>query len=701
LAFWAERAVLCVAVLYLCVHTLPKAWRTLNTDFPNYYMAARLVHEGYDTSRMYEWTWIEREKDHRGVDDRVIGLLPITPFSTLAVWPIAELQPLRAKHVWIVFNLLLLIPLAWMLRQLTALSYSRIVLVMALSFPLHRNLLFGQFYVLLLFMIVAGCWCWLRGWQVAAGVLVAVAAGCKVFPALLLVWFLRRRQWRALAAGVIAGAACVGISVAVFGVAANRTWLEEILPWVMRGEGLGTYVAGTTSISGVLHGLLLGEPQWNPHPWHESGMAYALLVPLLQMIVLAPSVLLIRREDVRRERVLMEWSALMTVALAVSTIPASYNFVLMVFPVCVMAGMLLHRRQYGRLVALAIAYLGIGFPVAVPASVQGLALLLWVPRLWLMLAVLAAMYVWLWRDEAAHEARDRAGIRTGHRERYAWAVAMGAAVIVSTVKTLRVEQAERTEYAFRLPLQQQGLSNGEPQAVGAGVRYTEFGFNGYRLVTEDGDGVVVDPPADAREDDLSFANHDGHVWVEEAGGGGSRLVDVSAGSHVVVNDAREPMVSADGKELAFVRDQRGRGRLIALGIGAGGVETPLTPPEMNVYEAAFRSEGEYAFAAAEGSGRPVIYVVDRARGSATMEIADARYPAISPDGRWLAYSHMQKGVWNLWLMDRETGVARGIADVPCNQVQPSWESDSKTLLYGTDCGRSVWFTAVARRRVLP
>ena len=292
---------LCVAVLYLCVHSMPRAWRTLNTDFPNYYMAARLVHEGYDTSRMYEWTWIEREKDHRGVDDRVIGLLPITPFSTLAVWPIAGLKPLTAKHVWIVFNLLLLIPMAWMLRRMTRLSYARIALVLALSFPLYRNLLYGQFYVLLLLMIVSACWCWLRGWQVAAGVLVAVAAGCKVFPALLLVWFLRRRQWRALAAGLIAVAACVGISVAVFGVAANRTWLEEILPWVMRGEGLGTYAAGAGSISEVLHGLLLEEPQWNPHPWHESVVAYALLVPLLQMLVLAPAVLLIRRQTMRDE----------------------------------------------------------------------------------------------------------------------------------------------------------------------------------------------------------------------------------------------------------------------------------------------------------------------------------------------------------------------------------------------------------------
>ena len=83
-----EYVALCLSVLFLSMHTLPRAWRTLNTDFPNYYMSARLAHEGFDTSRMYEWPWIEREKDHRAVDIRVIGLLPITPFSTLAVWPL-------------------------------------------------------------------------------------------------------------------------------------------------------------------------------------------------------------------------------------------------------------------------------------------------------------------------------------------------------------------------------------------------------------------------------------------------------------------------------------------------------------------------------------------------------------------------------------------------------------------------------------
>jgi ABC-type antimicrobial peptide transport system permease subunit len=35
--------------VYMGVRTVPRAWRTLNTDFPNYYLIARLTGEHYDT----------------------------------------------------------------------------------------------------------------------------------------------------------------------------------------------------------------------------------------------------------------------------------------------------------------------------------------------------------------------------------------------------------------------------------------------------------------------------------------------------------------------------------------------------------------------------------------------------------------------------------------------------------------------------
>jgi hypothetical protein len=689
-----ENLVLGVSILFLCLHTLPRAWKTLNTDFPNYYLSAHLAHEGFDTSRMYEWSWIEREKDHRAIDVQVIGLLPLTPFSTLAVWPLIGMSPLAAKQIWILINLGLLLPIGWMLRAMTGLSYRRIALAITLSFPLHRNLLFGQFYIVLLLLLIAACCSYLRGFRVLAGALIAIAAACKIFPLLLFVFFFQRRDWRALTSGLVTGAAAIALSVAAFGMNAHLTWLREILPWVMRGEGLGTY-AGAASFSGVLHCLLLSEPQWNPHPWHNSPLWYAILAPGLQMLTLAPAVLLLHRKSGSKQRILLEWSALVTAALTISTIPASYNFVLMIFPVCVLVPVLLERKQYWWLTALVVAYLGIGFPIAPPQNIQGLALLLYVPRLPLMLAVLLGIYVLLWLDLQREFSREWT--------RYVWAIAMLTSLILSVSSTLHVELAQREEYAYRVPLQMQGFANEEPQAIANGMRYAAFTMNGYRLIGQTHEGPRQDPNVDASYDLLSFAGAANHTWAERASSTGSQIIDIQEPSQPIVMDARQPMLSADQQSLAFIRDYDGRGRLTVRRdfLSRSVNETSLTPSAMNVYEASFLSERHYAFSATEGSGLPQIYLTDANRKNSPIGITAARYPAISPDKQWMAFSHLDHGVWNLWLRSQADGTTRRIADVPCNQIQPSWESDSKTLLYGTDCGRSVWFTAVSRRKVVP
>jgi hypothetical protein len=698
-ASWLERVLLTLSLLYLCMHTLPRAWKTLNTDFPNYYMAAQLAHEGYDTSRMYEWPWIEREKDHRAIDIRVIGLLPITPFSTLAVWPITGLAPLAAKHVWILLNLALLVPIGWLLRSMTGLSYQRVALILALCFPLHRNLSYGQFYIFLLLLLAAACWAYLREARALAGVLVAIAAACKIFPVLFFVLFLRRRDWRALTWGCFTGLAAAAISVAVFGWNVHRTYLHEILPWTLHGEGMPPYVA-SASLSGLLHCLFLSEPQWNPHPWHYSPLAYALLLPGLQMLVLAPAVLLIRSDDGTRPRVLLEWSALLTASLAISTVPALYNFVLMSLPVCVLAAVLLQHKRHGWLVALLIIYLGIGMPMPRPDKMMGPAALLYVIRLPLMLALLLGIYALLWR-----------GLSTGGASRdwtrSIWVAGMAVSVVFTAVSTYHRERAVRREYAYRLPLGGQGLRNEGPRQAGTGVRYIAFTLSGYHLVAEDQNERWTEFVADS-PDDLSFANSSGkgfpgNIWVEQPLSPHSQIVDLRERSHVVVDDAREPLLAADAQDLAYVRDDHGRGqlRLRRAFQSAAASDVALSPPWLAVYEASFVSEQEYTFAAVENGHPPQIYQSDATHANVLLELGESRYPALSPDGRWLAYSHLDDGGWNLWLRNQRTGATQRVGDVPCNQIEPAWEDDSKTLLYSTDCGRSLGFTAIARRRVIP
>ncbi len=689
---WLERGALILLVSYLCIHTMPRAWHTLNTDFPNYYLTARLAHEKYDTARAYEWVWLEREKDHRGIDDRVIGLIPITPFSTLMVWPLTGLAPLQAKHVWMLVNLALLVSLCWMLRAITGLSYQRIALVFALSFPLHRNLLYGQFYVLLSLLIVAACWAYLRQYYVLAGALVAVAAACKIFPVLLLVFFLQRRSWRALASTAVTGLAAAAVSIAIFGWNIHRTYLHEVLPWALRGEGMPPYVTASASISSVLHFLFLSEPQWNPHPWRDSIFWYALLQPALQMLVLAPAVLLIRKDDRTHRRILLEWSALLTASLAISTIPASYHFVLMALPVCVLAAMLLERRWYAWLAVLLVLYLGIGFPMPDPSGITGLAVLFHVPRLFLMVAFLSGVYLWLWRE-------GRVNSYSWNWTQYAWMAAMDLSVVISVPATLRLERAMRQEYAYRLPLQAPAVLEADPKLLGGAIHYVALDQSGYHLVTANQNTTWIDPYAN---DDLSFTRGAGHTWVERPSSPFSEIVDAQDPSRVILRDARDPMLSRDGGSLAFVRDDHGLGRLMVHRITPpeSAIEVSLTPPSLNVYEATFLSEKEYAFSAVERGSPPQIFLTDATHLNNPLVLGEARYPALSPDGRWMAYSRLEHGMWNLWLRDQRSGATRRVADIPCDQIQPSWEDDSATLLYATDCGRSLWFTAIARRRVI-
>ena len=275
---------------------------------------------------------------------------------------------------------------------------------------------------------------------------------------------------------------------------------------------------------------------------------------------------------------------------------------------------------------------------------------------------------------------------------------MTASVILSARSTLHLERAVRQEYAYRLPLQMQGFLNSGPQSTSDGVRYAAFTFTGYHLNAP----VQSDPGTDTSFDDLSFTSGFGHTLVERAFSQQSKIVDLQDPSHTLVGNAREPMLSADGRDLAFLQDNHGRGRLMfRQAFQSSTAEAPLTPPQLNVYEASFHSEREYAFSAGEKDGPPKIFLTDATHKNTPVILAESRYPALSPDGQWMAYSHLDHGVWNLWLRNESSGLTRRIAEVPCNQIQPAWESDSRSLLYGTDCGRSVWFTAIARRKVLP
>lgn len=165
---------------------------------------------------------------------------------------------------------------------------------------------------------------------------------------------------------------------------------------------------------------------------------------------------------------------------------------------------------------------------------------------------------------------------------------------------------------------------------------------------------------------------------------------------------QSPIISADGTTVAYLRQIDGRKQLFVRSLGTTDAsEQQLTYPPFNVYEATFLTANDLVISGTHPGLSPMLYRLGRAGTLTRLVDEEARYPSTSPDGRWLAFSEFVNGNWNLHLLDLQSGAQKRIADVPCNQVQPAWEADAKTLLYATDCGRALWFTAIARRQIIP
>jgi Glycosyltransferase family 87/WD40-like Beta Propeller Repeat len=679
-------ALLC---LYLTAHTLPRAWQSLNTDFPNYYLTARLTREGVDPARAYEWIWLQREKDHRNIDQRIVGLVPITPFSTLAMWPMALLPPLVAKHIWIVFNLALLFPIAFLLRSITGLSLLHLGILFAMSFPLHRNLLFGQYYVLLLAILTAACWAAQRRYSWLAGALVALGIAVKIFPILLVLYFLRKKDWKALSTCILVVALALLASIAVFGWGLHRTYFLQVLPWTLRGECLDPYSLTSSSISSVLHRLFIYEPQWNAHPALHAPWLVAILLPIMELALLAPALLWIDPEDSSPERVPLEWSVLLFTTLAISPLPASYHFTVLILPMAALCAHLLRGRRIGLLAAAILLYLAVGYPGWNTSPGDGWRVLLHVPRLY-ALVVLTSVALYALRKPLTHTYR-----------RMWWYAGITAILAFSIFSGLQRQRHLFDDYAYRLPMPPQAFFAAQPAALETAVHIIALLPTGYRAANIDSASTHFDGgPYNPSIDQLSFTSEASVTWTEEVAE--HSLLRSSIPATPSVMDAESPASTPDGRTLAFLREIGGRKHLFARQLDQPDErERELTPDSAwNVEEVALAPSGSIIMAATHNSASSGLYVVSGTGRIDPINVGDARYPAVSPDGRWLAFSGLQSGNWNLYLREIATGATRRLTNSPCNQIEPAWEADSKTLLYGSDCGRSLWFTAICRRRVL-
>ncbi len=669
------------------LHGIVPGWRTLDSDFPDYYMVARLYRSGYRLDRIYEWEWLQRQKDRLELSKPLVGYAPNPPLCFTLVLPLASLPPLAAKRCWLLVNLVLLAAVVALLRRMTQLPWRRLsILVLIAVVPLSNNFALGQIYVVLLLLMTLALYAWLNRRNTVCGLLLAAGAVVKLYPAVFVLYFVRKKQWRT-AATLLAGiVASVAAAVWLVGLETVRAFATEVLPRAMRGELMDPYNLRLNSIVVLLHHLFVAEPDLNPSPLAHLPRMYAIMQPVCMALLIATVLVLLSacRRDPQREKI--NWALFTGLMLLISPQPATYHYVLLITPAIIVIdhALQVHRRLATALIA---AYAIVCLPIPPSLGTRVWLAVLNMPRLWGMLLFLALVSLLLESRTNILNKRDAAAFAT--------------VVIVFALPGIWINWQNltaRSQPGERIPTASAWMA-ADAVLTENRILFTAMAPEGYVVeALAAGQAVRLPLPPDAYHPTTASGN----AWAELSARS-SRIVRFGATGKIQnteVADGEQPVVSPEGRWLAFMRETAGRSALWITRLPASpGAELRVTPPFYDVSEAAFMPDSTLVFSAHTPDGSGLFRVSNLPVGPPRLWIAGAlRYPAVSPDGRWAAFSRRERGSWHLWTHNLATGEEILLTSGGCNSIMPAWSSDSKQLIYATDCGRGLGLTALRRLR---
>ena len=400
---WLLIAVLGIRLLLTAL--LP-ALQEPGSDFLNFYTASKIVSEGRPLGPAYSsFTWFQGQMDSYGLDHYLGGFIPHPPPAALLFLPLATLDPLSAKRVWILANVALLIAGCYLLARLSSLGLPLSGLILLLSGPaLENNLRFGQVYLLLLVSILAGLHFVRSGRWGWAGVCFGLLAPIKYVGFLWIAYFAWRGKWKLVVSASLTILAVLLAALWLTGPDTFALFLQRVLPRHLRGEIQNPFDLRLQTWSSLLRRLFLADSSLNPKPAFDQPALYFLAKHLISWGVAAVSIGVIGGAAFANSRHsrLFRWGWLALFPLLASPAGATYHFLLLTISVVFFAAIL--REQNRRLEAwglvLFFGILNLPHYLWLEVLAQGWLTPFAYSRLWLLLAFAVAT-VFLFRTALA------------------------------------------------------------------------------------------------------------------------------------------------------------------------------------------------------------------------------------------------------------------------------------------------------------
>ena len=401
----AAMLLLAALIATLIVRGVVPALSRVDSDFPSYLTAARIVADGGDASRLYDIPWFQEQMRRYQIGKPSAGKFsPFPPPTALLLLPLARLTPLEALRVVTLVSLLCLVGSILLLARVLAWSRLDAALLVLLSgWAITAGLRLGQPYLLVSASCILGYYAYLKDRPWLAGASLGVFTPLKYFPVVILGYLGLCRRWQVLAGGALTIALVCGMSIAVLGWNVHAQFLSSVLGnhLIAKLSMQDPFTASFQSFDSLFRRLFLYDAAANPHPWYAApSLQSGGLVLTKTAILLVAIVTLVRLAHARGASTTAPAVGLLGItSLLLAPATATYHFALLWLPVGLLVDFFLRERAPGYGYLLLGVYAVIGFlPYGLTARFEGrggLTVLAY-PRLLLLLGMFLLCVRCLW-----------------------------------------------------------------------------------------------------------------------------------------------------------------------------------------------------------------------------------------------------------------------------------------------------------------
>jgi alpha-1,2-mannosyltransferase len=200
---------------------------------------------------------------------------PNPPIMALMLRPLADLPPIAGALTWYYLKVgLAVLSFIIIVRMIGTESEPfppwAIGLAVLLSLrPILSDLTHGNVNLLILFLVVMALFAYRSGWDVTAGIVLALAIACKVTPALFVGYFIWKRAWRCLA-GCSIGLALFFFVLPALSLGWNEnlellaSWFRQmVLPYVVGGAVTSDHP--NQSLPGLVVRMMTHSPSFSTY----------------------------------------------------------------------------------------------------------------------------------------------------------------------------------------------------------------------------------------------------------------------------------------------------------------------------------------------------------------------------------------------------------------------------------------------------